>query len=250
MKALILAAGYATRLYPLTKDRPKPLLEIGGKAVLEHILDHLSAVDGLSQVLIVVNQKFYSQFEKWRAGTRSVQEILLVNDGSTHEENRLGAVGDIAFCLKTEKITDDLLVIAGDNLFDCDLRSFVVSAQKKSPFCSMMVYDIKDFSLASHYGIVGLGRENRLISFEEKPKKPSSTLAAMGVYYFPKQVLAYFDRYLKGGSPLDAPGFFIRWLQQKETIYGYPCEGVWYDIGDSVSYRRAAEKFELKKEKR
>jgi len=243
MKAVILAAGYATRLYPLTKDRPKPLLDMGGKPVLEHLLAHIEKIDPLNGICIVANHKFYSHFEKWKAHYRASKRVTLLDDGSTHEGDRLGAIGDIRFCIEEQKITEDLLVVAGDNLFDMDLVPFIRSAQKKSPFCSMMLYDVKDFSLAKHYGIVRLDAENRIVSFEEKPKNPPSTLSAMGVYYFPKQVLGSIETYLKAGSPQDAPGFFIRWLYQKETVYGYPCEGLWYDIGDLESYQHASQVF-------
>ena len=241
---MILAAGYATRLYPLTKNRPKPLLDVGGKPVLEHILARLEKIETLDTLLLVANHKFYSHFEAWRSKYRSSKKILLLDDGSTCEDDRLGAIGDIRFGIEKQKITGDLLVVAGDNLFDSDLRPFVQSAQKKSPFCSMMLYDIKDLALARNYGIVALDNEKRIISFEEKPKTPRSTLSAMGVYFFPKEVLGKIETYLKEGSPQDAPGFFIQWLYERETVYGYPCEGIWYDIGGLDSYQRASQVFE------
>ncbi|MBI4436124.1 MAG: nucleotidyltransferase family protein [Candidatus Omnitrophica bacterium] len=243
MKSLILAAGYATRLYPLTQSKPKPLLDIGGKPVLEYILGHIEKIDGVDDATLVVNHKFYSQFEKWKKSYRSSKPLVLLDDGSTHEGNRLGAIGDMRFTIRERKVRSDLLVVAGDNLFDIDLRPFVQSAQKKSPFSSVMLYDVKDFSLARQYGIVGLDGESRIVSFEEKPEHPQSTLSAMGVYYFPKEVLGQIDTYLQGGSPQDAPGFFLRWLSQKETVYGYPSTGTWYDIGDLASYQKAAGAF-------
>lgn len=250
MKTLVLAAGYATRLYPLTKDRPKPLLDISGKPLLEHILVQIEKIDPSGTRTIVVNHKFYPQFETWKADYHASGSILLLDDGSTDESNRLGAIGDIHFCIRDQKISEDLLVIAGDNLFDMDLAPFLRFAQKKSPFCSVMLYDVKDFDLARNYGIVGVDDDQQVVSFEEKPKSPQSTLSAMGVYYFPKKVLGQMESYLKEGSPQDAPGFFIRWLHQREAVYGYPCEGIWYDIGDLESYRRASQSFETRKEER
>ena len=243
MKAIVLAAGYATRLYPLTKDHPKPLLEVGGKPVLEYILTHLEKISPLETLFIIANRKFYSHFEMWKAKYRSSKKLILLDDGSTCEEDRLGAIGDIRFGIREQKINDDLLVVAGDNLFDSDLRPFVSFSQKKSPFSSVMLYDVKDFQLARHYGIVALDGGGRIVSFEEKPQNPRSTLSAMGVYYFPKEVLEKIETYLKEGSPQDAPGFFIRWLCQQETVYGYPCQGIWYDIGDLDSYQRASQVF-------
>ena len=250
MKSLILAAGYATRLYPLTKDCPKPLLEVCGKPVLEHILAQTEKIDPLGTRCIVVNHKFYSQFEAWRTRYRTTGPIVLVDDGSTDESNRLGAVGDMQFCIRHQEIREDLLVIAGDNLFDMDLAPFLKFSKKKSPFCSVMLYDVKDFALARHYGIVGLDGDQKVVSFEEKPKSPQSTLSAMGVYYFPEKVLGQIETYLKKGSPQDAPGFFIRWLYQRETVYGYPCEGMWYDIGDLESYQHASQVFAKREGKR
>lgn len=246
MKSIVLAAGYATRLYPLTKDRPKPLLDIGGKPVLEHILAHLETLDAIETIFIVVNHKFLTLFENWKTRYPSSKSILLLDDGSTHEDNRLGAIGDLRFCVQSQRIDEDLLVIAGDNLFDMDLGAFLQFAKKKSPFCSLMLYDVKDLSLARHYGIVGIDTENRIVSFEEKPRNPQSTLSAMGVYYFPRKVLRTIETYLKSGSPQDAPGFLIRWLFAREPVYGYPSEGLWYDIGDLESYQKASELFQKK----
>ena len=244
MKALILAAGYATRLYPLTKNKPKPLLDVAGKPVLEYILAHLEKIPQVDKIFVVVNHKFISHFEKWRKNYQGTKELLLVDDGSTDEKDRLGAIGDIRFCIERENLTEALLVVAGDNLFDIALLPFVQFAQKKSPFASMMLYDVKDFSLAKKYGIVALDGENRIVSFEEKPVHPKSTLSAMGVYYFPKEVLGKVGTHLKSGSSQDAPGFFIRWLCETETVYGYPSQGIWYDIGDLDSYERASQVFE------
>ncbi|MFH1858634.1 MAG: nucleotidyltransferase family protein [Candidatus Omnitrophota bacterium] len=243
MKALLLAAGYATRLYPLTQDRPKSLLDVAGRPVIEYILAQLQKIEDVDTIYIAVNHKFLSQFEKWKAGYQAKRLLVLVDDGSTHEENRLGAVGDMDFCIRTQRIAEDLLIVAGDNLFDMALGPFVQFAERRTPFASMMVYDVKDFVLARHYGIVGLDAEKRIVSFEEKPPQPKSTLSAMGVYYFPQKVHAQLQAYLKEGSLRDAPGFFIRWLSQKETVYGYPCEGIWYDIGDLDSLKRASEAF-------
>ncbi len=250
MKSLVLAAGYATRLYPLTKNRPKPLLDMAGRPVLEYVLDRIQGLEAVDRIYIVVNERFFSEFEAWKAGYRSPKPIELLNDGSTDEEDRLGAIGDIRFSIQKANIKEDLLVVAGDNLFDMELTPFIRAAKEKFPHASMMLYDVKDLNLARQYGIVGIDRQGKIISFEEKPKEPESTLSAMGVYLFPKPVLEKLETYLKEGSPQDAPGFFIRWLYQREPVYGHPVDGVWYDIGDLDSYRSASKVFAQTKEEK
>ena len=243
MKTLILAAGYATRLYPLTKDKAKPLLPIGNRPVIGHILDRLEGLSGLSEILVVTNHKFYPQFERWAAGLSFPAPLTLLDDGSTEEGDRLGAVGDIRFAIQQRKIREDLLVIGGDNLFDFDLAPFVSFAKKKIPFCSLMVYDVADFDLARQYGIVSLDGEGKVVSLEEKPRKPTSTLAAMCVYFFPKQTLSYGEDYAQLPHSKDAPGFYIKWLHETKGVYGFAAHGRWYDIGDLASYQKACDTF-------
>ena len=243
MKALILAAGYATRLYPLTKDRAKPLLPVGDRPVLGHILEKIEGLPGLSEILVITNHKFYSQFEEWSRNLSLSAPLGLLDDGSTGEDNRLGAIGDIRFAIEQKKVQEDLLVVGGDNLFGFALTPFLSFARKKIPFCSLMVYDVKDFGLARQYGIVSLDGQGKVAALEEKPKQPKSTLAAMCVYFFPKQTLLFLEEYERLSHSKDAPGFYIKWLQQTKGVYGHVATGTWYDIGDLVSYEKACEAF-------
>ncbi|MFH1778840.1 MAG: nucleotidyltransferase family protein [Candidatus Omnitrophota bacterium] len=243
MKALILAAGYATRLYPLTKEKPKPLLVVGKKPIIEHLIQKLDDLDELDAIYIVTNQKFYNVFEDWLKGLKSKKQIVLVNDGTTKYEDRLGALGDIELALRWQRICDDLLILAGDNIFDCDLKGFVEYAKACPQTFAMGVYDIKDKKKASKYGVVEIDDKSCLRNLKEKPTEPVSSLVAMGIYYFPKERLNLVSEYLKVGKEKDAPGHFVHWLLKSQEVRGYIFKGIWYDIGDKVSYRQANHKF-------
>ncbi len=242
MKALILAAGYATRLYPLTKDRPKSLLPIGNKPIIEHIVDNLERIESVNEIIVVSNQRFSHQFQDWLNGVSCVKRIRLINDGTTSEENRLGAVGDMNFVINEYNIADDLLVIGGDNLLTGDLRGFLEFSELKRS-SAVGLYDIKNRRIAMKYGVVMLNGDNRLIDFSEKPKVPPSSLIAMCLYYFPKEKLHLISEYLKRNEAKDAIGHYISWLSRVEQVFGYIFDGIWYDIGDKLSYQRARQKF-------
>ena len=244
MKALILAAGYATRLYPLTKDRAKPLLPVGDRPVIGHILERIEGLPDLEEILVITNHKFAHQFEKWARTVSTSVPLTVLDDGSVSEEDRLGAIGDIRFAIQKKKIQQDLLVIGGDNLFDFQLAPFISFAKKKVPFCSVMLYDVKDFGLARQYGIVSLDGQGKVAALEEKPAHPKSTLAGMAVYFFPTQILIFFEEYERLPHSKDAPGFYIKWLVETKGVYGYVANGIWYDIGDLASYEKAREAFE------
>jgi glucose-1-phosphate thymidylyltransferase len=234
MRALILAAGYATRLYPLTQDRPKPLLEVGGRPIVDWILDRISEVDEVEEVHLVTNAKFAPAFREWaHAG------LVVHDDGTTSEDDRLGAIGDIAF---VDLAGDDLLVIAGDNLFDFSLRDYVVFWRAKGRASAVALYDVGDLELARKYGIVELGEDDRIVGFVEKPEEPPSTLAATATYVFHRDHVALLPRYLEEGNSPDQPGRFVAWLQAREPVYGYRFRGEWLDIGDHEQLQEADER--------
>lgn len=242
MKALILAAGYATRLYPLTKDRPKSLLPIGDKPIIGYIIDNLERIETIDEIIIVSNHRFLHQFQDWLNRISPVKRIRLVNDGTTSEEDRLGAVGDMNFVINEYNIADDLLVIGGDNLLTGDLRGFLEFSKLKRSL-AVGLYDIKNRRMATKYGVVMLNGDNRLMDFSEKPKVPPSSLIAMCLYYFPKEKLNLISEYLKRDEAKDAIGHYISWLSRVEGVFGYIFDGIWYDIGDRESYQRAKQKF-------
>lgn len=243
MKILILAAGYGTRLYPLTLNKPKPLLEVGKKTMMAHIIDKLEKVKEVSEGFVVTNQKFYPGFDQWSRNIKSRLKIDVINDGTLNNDDRLGAIGDIQLVIKSKNINDDLLVIGGDNLFEDPLDDFVDFANSKSPYCVVVLRDVKDKIKAKKYGIVQIDRENRILDFQEKPKKPKSTLAAGCIYMFPKEKLGLFYIYLSEGNSKDAPGNFISWLSKREPVYGYIFKKEWFDIGDMDSLEKARKKF-------
>lgn len=243
MKALILAAGYATRLYPLTKEYPKPLLEVGKRPIINYIIDKLEALSDIDEIIVVTNSKFISQFKKWLSRLHSKKCISLVDDLTKSLSTRRGAIGDMNFVINKKHLKDDLLVMGGDNLFSGDLKEFA-SFVKNNPSPVIGAYNINDRRQAKNYGVIKLGGGNKLIDFKEKPKNPKSTLIAMCLYYFPKKKLKLIKEYLDNKiGKCDATGFYIDWLRKKVPVYGFVFEGIWYDIGDHKFYREAKKRF-------
>ena len=244
MKVVLLCAGYATRLRPLTDNQPKPLLPISGRPILEWILDKVAEVKAVDAVFIVSNHKFAGHFERWAGGSTRPWPVHVVDDMTTTNENRLGAIGDLAFVLKKHGIgEEDLLVIAGDNFFDFDLNQFIQTSAKKRPHAAIAVYDVKDKTLAKQYGLVRTGADGKVLEFFEKPENPPTTLASCGLYWLPRQTRLLLDRYLSSGHNPDQPGHYMRWLAQTSSLFAVPLQGCWYDIGDLTSYEKANKLF-------
>lgn len=244
MKALILAAGYAVRLYPLTKDRPKPLLPVRGKPIMEYIVEKIGKLDSVDEVLVVTNHKFADRFFDWKKQLKLKKGIKIIDDGTTSNEDKLGAMGDIDFAVKAGNLEEDLLVIAGDNLFSFELGPFLDFARSVMPSASIGVYDVDDTEAVKKYGMLELDQAKRIISFEEKPQSPATTLISICLYHFPKETLGLISEYLEAGNNPDAPGYYIDWLYRKRPTYGYIFKGSWYDIGDIASYHQASKEYE------
>ncbi|HXV28595.1 MAG TPA: nucleotidyltransferase family protein [bacterium] len=244
IQVILLCAGYATRLYPLTKNQPKPLLPVGQRPILEYALDRIQSVEGVEKILIVTNHQFARHFEKWREGVRYPWPIEVIDDLTTSNDNRRGAIGDLAYVLETKRIVnDDLLIIAGDNLFDFDLRLFVEFSKAKKPHSVIAAFDVKNLELAKQYGILKIDKNSRVEEFLEKPQNPPSSLASCGIYWLPAETRVLLDRYLHEGHNADQPGHYMRWLAQTDDLFAFPLEGIWYDIGDLNSYRKADAQF-------
>lgn len=240
MKVIILCAGYATRLYPLTENMPKPLLPVGNKPILEWILERVQKVQGVEAVYLVSNQKFAGHFETWAGKAKYPWPVEVVNDHTSSNETRLGAIGDLDYVIKTEKVDPcDLLVIAGDNFFDFDLASFVDFGKKKRPHGIIAVYDVKDKELAKRYGLVKTDAEGKILEFQEKPPQPTTTLASSGIYWLPKETWSLLDRYITSGHNIDQPGHYMRWLAETSGLFAFSLKGKWLDIGDLASYQKA-----------
>ncbi|MEI8175521.1 MAG: nucleotidyltransferase family protein [Candidatus Omnitrophota bacterium] len=239
MVILILAAGYATRLYPLTIDKPKPLLPVGDRTILGHIVKKISELTEVRDCFIITNQKFFSHFSAWAEKADLAIPLGVINDETTTNENRLGAIKDIEFALKAKGVDDDILVIGGDNLFEFSLKDFVGFARSKSPHASLALFDINDREKAKLYGVARVDAQGQVVSFEEKPPAPQSTLIATCVYYFPREAVRSITTFIASGNKADAPGNYIKWLSEHGRVYGYNFKEPWFDIGDIASYEEA-----------
>ena len=227
MKAIILAAGYATRLRPLTDSIAKQLLPIGGRPMMDWVCDKVEEVT--DEIHVVTNTRFADDFGRWASGRGTV---TVHDDGTTSNADRLGAIGDIAFVLERAGSEDELLVIAGDNLFDFRLGEFLDFWREKGTASAVAVYDCGDLELATHYGVIEVGEDDRVVSFEEKPSEPRSTLVATACYLYHREHVPLIERYLAAGNPPDQPGRLIAWLHEREPVYGYRFPGLWYDVGN------------------
>ena len=240
MKVIILCAGYATRLYPLTENQPKPLLTVGPKPILEWILERVEKIRGVDGIYIVSNQKFAGHFERWAAKAKYPWPVEVVNDQTTSNETRLGAIGDLAYVIRTRKLDPcDLLVIAGDNFFDFDLVAFTEFGNKKRPHGIIAVYDVGDKELAKRYGLVRTDANGKILEFQEKPPQPTTTLASSGIYWLPRDIWSLLDTYIASGHNTDQPGHYMRWLAENSGLYAFSLKGKWLDIGDLASYQKA-----------
>ena len=243
MKALILAAGYGTRLASVVKDTPKPLIPVGDRPLVDYVVDKLQNIKSLAEIVVVSNNKFTSHFQQWAQSRKGRLPIRVVNDGTNTPEERLGSVGAIRFVWEKEPSLQDWLIVGGDNLFDGDLIRFVDAAFSKSPAITIGAYDIHDIKAATKFGIVAVDANDKVLSFQEKPENPLSTLTSMCLYYFPKQTLGFMTEYLSESKAVDAAGSYIKWLSEKKNVYGFQFSGKWYDIGSIESLEEARAHF-------
>jgi len=229
VRAIVLGAGYATRLRPLTDEVPKQLLPVGGRPILDWIVDKLADVPDLEGIHVVTNSHYVDRFRSWadeRGG------VIVHDDGTWTNDDRRGAIGDLAFTLREAEIDDDLLVIAGDNLFEFGLADFVAFWAARGVASAVAVHDVRDLGLASKYGVVELADDDRVVDFVEKPPEPRSTLAATALYLYHREHARLIGPYLADGNPRDQPGNLVAWLCRREPVYAYQFAGEWFDIGD------------------
>ena len=241
MNALILAAGYATRLYPLTLNKAKPLLVVGGKPIIEWVVDNLQDVSDLETIYVVTNDKFAEDFQAWSEGYQDRHpqfKFKIVNDGSNSDDDKLGAIGDINLVATRENLSQSsLLIIAGDNLFTESLSGFVVWA--KGSEATVGVYDVGDREAIKKYGNVLIDDDGIITHLEEKPQKPRGTLAAIALYYYSPAVLSLVTTYLATGNNPDQPGRFVQWLYTRKPVKTYQIKGKWLDIGSKETLEKA-----------
>lgn len=238
IKALILAAGYATRLYPLTKDTPKPLLTIAGKPIINYIVEELAKLQNLNQIYVITNEVFYPHFQNWAKTIKTTKEIKILNDYTLSNEDRLGSIGDIHFVIQQEKIIDPLVVIAGDNLFGFSLPRFILFHHQNNNASLVAFRDLNDKEkVKGRYG-VGVLNGSKIIDFEEKPLQPKSTLAATACYLFNKKDLSKISTFLSK-EKADAPGNFIKYLAKNSEVHGFVFKEHWFDVGTFESLEEA-----------
>ena len=249
MKCVILAAGYATRLYPLTENFPKPLLEVAGKPILDWLIDDMNQTGLIDEYIVISNHKFASIFEEWSKG-----RYTILDDGTSSNETRLGAVKDILLAVEggsqivngklsnRKPLDDDLLVMAGDNLLDFSLGGFIRYAKEKKATCVMRYYEADEARLHKT-GVAEIDADERILSMEEKPAEPKSHWCIPAFYYYPKEDAHLIKKGIESGCGTDAPGSFIAWLCGQTNVYAWEMPGRRYDIGNMQSYEEVKKTF-------
>jgi glucose-1-phosphate thymidylyltransferase len=239
MKAVILAAGYATRLYPLTKDRPKALLPVAGRPLIDYTLDKLAACEEIDEILLVSNARFAGQFEIWKEGRRNQESppLTILNDGTTSNADRLGASGDLRLAISEHKLADDLLVLPSDRLFEFSLADLVAFFRQAAVNVCYETGD-PDF-LRGRYGCALLDEAGRILEIQEKPERPGSSVQSLSLYAYPAAVLPLVSRYLEEGGNPDAPGFLAAWLCRRVPMHAFMLSSPCLDVGTVQAYREA-----------
>ena len=248
MKAIILAAGYATRLYPLTLNKPKALLPINNIPIADYIVNQINNLAEVDRIFVVTNNKFANNFYDWHESIKSKSKIpiKIINDGTDQDGNKKGAIGDINFVIEQENISDDVIIIAGDNFFTFDLRKYYDFAIERQEDCACAKeFNNKPEDFFNRFAIALVDKNNKLIDLEEKPKEPKSNLVVYANYIYKKHTLPLIKEYLDEGNIPDAPGFFLQWLYKKHDVYIYKINGDCYDIGTPDAYNQIQDKFFL-----
>lgn len=237
MKAIVLAGGYATRLWPITRNRPKMFLPLGETTAVDRIYAELEGLDRIDEVFVSTNERFAPDFRA-HIESEGYEKPRLSVEETTAEEEKLGVVGALGQLLDREGIDDDLLVVAGDNLFGFEMGDFL-DRFERADAPTIATYDVGDPELATSYGVVELDDDDRVVDLQEKPEAPESTLVSTGCYAFPRETLSLFETYLEGGNNPDEPGWFVGWLQEREPTFAYTFEDAWFDVGTRESYLEA-----------
>jgi len=229
MKCILLCAGYATRLFPLTENFPKALLKVGGRPIIDYVIDEVNSLEEVDEIYLVTNNKYTPHFQEWAKKKNNDKPIIVFNDLTTNNENRLGAIGDIEYTIEKAKIDDDVLIIATDNLFTFKLKDFVDFQKKYN--ASAICVKTEEYENLKRLGVVETDENMRIVGFEEKPEQPKGKYAATAVYLYPRSVVPVFKQYIDEGNKADAPGNFVAYLYKKSPVYGYAFSGDWFDVG-------------------
>ena len=240
MKCLILAAGYATRLYPLTENFPKPLLKVGEKTILDWLVDDMDASGAVDEYVVISNHKYAHHFDAWSRG-KSCQ-VTVLDDGTSSNESRLGAVRDIQFAIDALKLDDDMLVIAGDNVLDFSLTRFIDYAKAKGTSCVMRYYEAREDRLRK-CGVAEINESDLILTLEEKPAQPKSHWCTPPFYFYIREDARRVKDGIAQGCGTDAPGSFIAWLCTQTRVHSMEMPGSRYDIGNLESYQQVQENY-------
>lgn len=246
MQAIILAGGYGTRLYPLTIDAPKPMIQVGGKPMIEYLVEKLNQIPEISEIFVVSNAKFSHVFTEW-VKKKNYTNITVVNDGTLTNEDRLGSVGDIQYVLQHYTIDEDVMILGGDNFFEDSLQNAVGLFHKKGNI--IVLHEEKDLELVKGFNNLDMDADGKVLNFIEKPEKPTSTLHATLIYILQNSSLHHIDAVIASGKA-DRAWDFIAYLCQKDDIYGTPLEGEWFDIGTLDQLKKAENWIHLKNDKK
>lgn len=238
MTGIILAAGYATRMYPLTLNFPKPLLEVGGKKIIDHLLED-GERSGIERFIVVSNHKFISLFREWAEGK---DNVMVLDDGSVDNEHRIGAVKDIEFAIEKAGINDDTLILAGDNVLDFSLSSFIEYGKKKGTSC-IMRHREPDKTRLRKTGVVVIDQSDLVLSMEEKPKEPKSEWAVPPFYYYVKEDLPLIKEGIENGCGTDAPGSFVSYLAERRPVHAFLMPGKRFDVGSIEGYEKIRKEY-------
>ena len=242
MQCILLAAGYATRLYPLTENMPKALLKLGDKTILDMVVDKIDEVKDVENTYIVTNEKFYNNFVTWADGHKGQKPVEVINDHTTNNDNRLGAIGDLKYTIDLKGIDDEILVMACDNIFNFSLNDYVALYREKN--CDMICANrVKDRQELQSMGVAEIDADGKVLGFEEKPENPKTDLGVSPFYLYKRDTVSLVNKYLAEGNNPDAPGNFIPWLIGQKEVYTYVCDAVRIDIGTPESYYDTLEKY-------
>ncbi len=247
MTAIVLAAGYATRLYPLTLDLPKALLPLGGRAMLDYLMDQIASVDDVRDVVIVTNSRFYNQFLAWLdqarfEGRYPDLNLQVLDDGTHSDETKRGAVGDMLYAIETLCIDDELLVCASDNFFTFPLTDFVQDFHRTGKDTLLMAH-LDSVATLRGFAVATLDDQGRVIGFVEKPKDPPTDIGVYALYLYKRDTVPLIRQYLDEGNSPDAPGHFPEWLYHRRDVRGYLFEGECIDIGTPEMYKTVCDRF-------
>jgi glucose-1-phosphate thymidylyltransferase len=233
MIVIILAGGYAKRLWPLTENMAKPLLPVRGKPIINYIMDKIAKLENIEKIVISTNKRFEHQLRNWLS-QQEYEKVRICAEPTRREEEKKGAIKAISELVVKNK-ANEYMIVAGDNFFSSNLKNFARYCQKKKA-STIAVYDVKDLSLAKEYASIEIDEKRRIVNIKEKPRNPKSTLVGTCIYFFPQDSLRKIHEYLAEGNPSDSPGYFIEWLHKRENVYGYVLRGHWTDIGTLDAY--------------